>query len=651
MTGVEDVAQLGIDGLEHAVLVGRGAFGSVYRARQPRLNRVVAVKVLTTVLDPAALERFEREGYAMGSVAGHPNIVQILGVGTTDTGRPYLLMPFVAGGSLEDGPPLSWREAVRHAVRLCGALATAHGAGILHRDLKPANVLQSEFGEPLLADFGISRVTSGFQTATGVVHASLSFAPPEILDGAAASVAADVYSLAATVHCLISGSPPFAPRAGEGLVPLYVRIGREQPPDLRVQGVPDLVCRALEAAMAKDPAARPPSAVALGRLLQEAQRDSGLPVTSMALAGVPDVPAAHGTEAEPTRLATPPAPEPETTAPTPPAGERRRKVPLALAALVVLAAAVAGFVFWPGGGGSGAGQGDSEISYPTAIAVTADGSVLISDQDQHRVIQVDQDGDLTVIAGTGEAGNTGDGGLATEAGLENPSAVAVTSEDEVFVASGGVLRRIDDSGMIGPVTGFPPDFAPVALVAGKDNLYVASEDRILVRDRTGKVTVLVEAGRIESIEGMALHPDGSLAVSDPTQNQILRITRDGKATRIAGVGPDAEGPRGDGLPALQSDVPDPTGLAFDGTGRLFFSDAGDNRVRVIEANGTLRTVAGSPEGYSEGDDGDGGPGRQATLRLLGGPLAVDAEGNLYIGDVTNERVRRLSPDGVLHAFV
>ena len=74
-------------------------------------------------------------------------------------------------------------------------------------------------------------------------------------------------------------------------------------------------------------------------------------------------------------------------------------------------------------------------------------------------------------------------------------------------------------------------------------------------------------------------------------------------------------------------------------------------MRVIEENGTLRTVAGSPEGYSEGDEGDGGPGRKATLRLLGGPLAIDAEGSLYIGDVMNERVRRLSPEGILDDFI
>ena len=646
MTGADGGAELGIDGLEQAVLVGRGAFGAVYMARQPRLNRVVAVKVLTTVLDPAALERFEREGFAMGTVAGHPNIVQILGVGTTDVGRPYLLMPFVPGGSLEAAPPMPWPEALRHAVRLCGALATAHQAGILHRDLKPANILQSEFGEPLLADFGISRVTSGFQTATGVVHASLSFAPPEILQGAPASVAADVYSLAATVHCLIAGTPPFDPRPGEEVLSVYLRISHEPPPDLRDLGVPEVVCRSLETAMAKAPADRPQSAVEFGRLLQDAQRAAGQPVTSMALAADPEA-TAELTTLEPgasTRQATP------ELVPFAPATGRRTAVLAAVVAITVVAAGVLGFLFWPRG--TTAPHAAGQVSYPTALAVASDGSVLVCDQDRHRVLRVQPDGRVVVVAGTGTVGNTGDGGLATEAGLENPSALAVTAQNQLYVASGGVIRRIGADGMIGPVPGFPAEFRPVSLAVRRDgSLYAADSQRILVRSSSGSVTPLITAGTIGSIGGMALHPDGWLAVSDATGHQILRITLDGKTSRIAGLGSDVSGPDGDGRAARDSAVSSPAGLAFDRAGRLFFTDEGSNRVRVLEANGTLRTVAGSPEGYSEGNSGDGGPGRSARFRLLGGPLAVDTDGNLYIGDVSNHRVRRLSPDGVVHAFV
>ena len=239
---------LGIPGLADPVQVGRGGSGAVYRARQPGLNRVVAVKVLSTVLDQAGRDRFDREAYAMGTVAGHPNIVQVFTTGTTDTGRPYLVMPFVEGGSLADRVPVPWQYAVHYAVRLCGALETAHRAGVLHRDVKPSNVLISQFGEPLLADFGIARVSGGFETSEGLISASIPYAAPEILEGRPATPAADVYSLAATAFCAIAGSPPFAAGRDEAMVSLYLRITRDPVPDLRGLG-----CRTPSAGFSSPP--------------------------------------------------------------------------------------------------------------------------------------------------------------------------------------------------------------------------------------------------------------------------------------------------------------------------------------------------------------------------------------------------------------
>ena len=151
---------------------------------------------------------------------------------------------------------------------------------------------------------------------------------------------------------------------------------------------------------------------------------------------------------------------------------------------------------------------------------------------------------------------------------------------------------------------------------------------------------------------MAVSPDGWLAVADSDGNQIVRVTRAGKVQRIAGLGGDAADPRTDGRPALESALSGPTGLAFDAEGRLYFSEAGNNRVRMIKDNGTILTVAGSSEGYTAGDAGDDGPGREATFGLLAGALAFDVDGNLYIGDEGNGRVRRLdTADGLVHAFV
>jgi hypothetical protein len=272
---------LGIDGLQQAHEIGIGGFATVYRAFQPSFRRTVAVKVLATPsLDRAARERFERECQAMGTLADHPHIVTIYGSGYTRQGRPYLVMAYLPGGSLQDRVdhhgPVRWQEATLYAVHLAGALETAHRAGIVHRDIKPGNVLLSAYGEAQLTDFGIARISGGHETRSGLITASMAHAPPEVLDGHRPTVTADVYALASTTFELMFGRPAFASPSDESMVPMLRRILTDAPPDLRGQGVPDAVCRALERAMAKSPDQRYASAGDLGRELQAARRALGL---------------------------------------------------------------------------------------------------------------------------------------------------------------------------------------------------------------------------------------------------------------------------------------------------------------------------------------------------------------------------------------
>ncbi|MFC9355753.1 protein kinase [Rhodococcus sp. NPDC057014] len=280
-------AELEIAGFNDADEIGRGGFGVVYRCRQSALDRTVAVKVLTADLDDENRERFFREQRAMGRLTGHPNIVGVLQVGITESGRPFLVMQYHPRGSLDARirrhGPLPLDDALRLGVKLAGALETAHRLGILHRDVKPANILLTEYGEPALTDFGIAHITGGFETATGVVTGSPAFTAPEVLAGASPSAASDVYSLGATLFCAITAHAAFERRSGEQLVAQFVRIASEPLPDLREQGIADDVSVVIERAMSGNPHDRQPTAAALGADLRDAQLRRSLPVDEMAL--------------------------------------------------------------------------------------------------------------------------------------------------------------------------------------------------------------------------------------------------------------------------------------------------------------------------------------------------------------------------------
>lgn len=284
------VVELAAAGFDNARQIARGAAGVVYRCRETALGRNVAIKVLPAFSDDESRERFLREGYAMGGLSGHPNIVNILRVGVTAGGRPYIVMSYCAAGSLavrvEREGPIAWPEAMRIGVKLCGALETAHLTGTLHRDIKPANILVNDYGEPQLTDFGTAHVAGGYETAAGLFSGTVDYLAPEVMTGEPATVETDVYSLGATLYSLIAGNAAYERRSGEDLLAQYTRISNTRVPDLRPHRIPDAVCTAIEKAMAFDPAERPSSAAEFGRALQESLRRNGLKPDSMAITAV-----------------------------------------------------------------------------------------------------------------------------------------------------------------------------------------------------------------------------------------------------------------------------------------------------------------------------------------------------------------------------
>jgi serine/threonine-protein kinase PknK len=277
-----ELRQAGFDDVEE---IGRGGFGVVYRCAESKLDRLVAIKVLSTELDPDNLDRFLREQRAMGRLSGHPHIINVLQVGVLASGRPFIVMPYHAKDSLEvlirRHGPLDWCETLRIGVKLAGALEAAHCAGTLHRDVKPGNILLTDYGEPQLTDFGIARIVGGFETATGVITGSPAFTAPEVLEGASPTPASDVYSLGATLFCALTGHAAFERRTGEQVIAQFLRISSEPIPDLRAQGLPAGVAAVIERAMARDPADRPATAAEFGEQIREVQRRSGVTVDEM----------------------------------------------------------------------------------------------------------------------------------------------------------------------------------------------------------------------------------------------------------------------------------------------------------------------------------------------------------------------------------
>jgi len=253
-------------GFEDLDEIGSGASGRVYRARQQRMNREVALKVLDAAPDDRdARRRFERELEITVRLGSHPHIVQVLDAGQATDGRPYLAMELFERGSAGDWlarhGPFTQADAIRAGAAIADALAAAHRAGVLHRDVKPENILLSEYG-PALSDFGIARPADQLDRTSSFSQFTPWHAAPEVLLDHPPTETADVYSLASTLFTLLDGRPPFAGPPGETLLAFQRRVLSEPPRSLPATVDPELA-EVLEAALARDPDQRIATAAGL----------------------------------------------------------------------------------------------------------------------------------------------------------------------------------------------------------------------------------------------------------------------------------------------------------------------------------------------------------------------------------------------------
>lgn len=259
--------------------LGEGGMATVYKARDMKLNRDVAVKVIRTDVFGSAildriLKRFDREAQALAELT-HPNIVTILDYGEFN-GAPYLVMPFLPGGTLKQrlGKPISWQEAVQMLVPIAQALSHAHQQGIVHRDVKPSNILIARTGEPMLSDFGIAKILDTEETrdltSTGVGIGTPEYMAPEQGMGQT-DERADIYALGIVFYEMIAGRIPY--RAD---TPMAVLLKKNQEPLPRpkqfVPTLPNAVEDVLIKALARDPKYRYQTAAEFGIALEQLVR-------------------------------------------------------------------------------------------------------------------------------------------------------------------------------------------------------------------------------------------------------------------------------------------------------------------------------------------------------------------------------------------
>jgi serine/threonine protein kinase len=248
-------------------LLGAGGMGEVYRARDTRLDRDVAIKVLAGDLatDPHSRERLEREARAVSRLS-HPHICTLYDVGEADvdgTRAKYLVMELIEGETLAKRllrGPLPTAQAIQIALETLDALSTAHAAGIIHRDLKPANIMLTKAGVKLL-DFGVARLRPASSpgmtlaaadplTATGLVFGTMPYLAPEQARGEEADARSDLFAFGAVFYEMLSGRRAFAAPSGPALI---AAILERDPPPL---GVEAPLKRLLAGCLAKDPAER-----------------------------------------------------------------------------------------------------------------------------------------------------------------------------------------------------------------------------------------------------------------------------------------------------------------------------------------------------------------------------------------------------------
>jgi len=325
---------------------------------------------------------------------------------------------------------------------------------------------------------------------------------------------------------------------------------------------------------------------------------------------------------------------------------------------------VAGF------GGDGGLAINAELNNPSGVSIALDGSLYIVDLQNSRIRRVSPMGVITTVVGNGQQSNTGDGGLAVNASLIQPNSVVVAHDGSFYITSSGLVRKVTPDGIINTVAGndlgnYSGDGGPAVqaqlyypgstVVAPDGSIYFTdnSNNRVRKISSDGIITTIAGNGvqghsgdggpatqaEIDSPQGITLGSDSSIYFAD--SSYIRKVSSDGIITTIAGNG--VQGHSGDGGPATQAEIVG-YDLAFGPDGSLYVTDY--DRVRKIDTNGIISTIAGG----NCCNLGDGGPATSASISRARG-VAVGPNGSIYISDSDSNRVRKVTPDGIISTIV
>lgn len=275
-----------------------------------------------------------------------------------------------------------------------------------------------------------------------------------------------------------------------------------------------------------------------------------------------------------------------------------------------------------GSGGAGY-SGDEDIATaallnePISMVFDNLGNMYIADCMNHRIRKMDTSGIITTVAGNGELGFSGDRAPATSARLNAPSDVALDSAGNLYIADTGNdrIRKVSTSGNITTIIGR----------AGASGIGDGGP---------------AASAKVASPRDIAFDSIGNLYIADTMHHRIRKVDASGTITTVAGLN---RGYSGDGGRATEACLDQPRGLAFDASGNMYIADYGNNRIRKVDTSGIMTTVVGSgTRGYS----GDGGPAVTAQLNRPWG-LEFDNEGNMYIADCDNQRIRKVDTNGII----